>query len=151
MMRSGCYGRTLGHIQLAWTGIFLGGRAISNVYLIERVCKVSKFVKPVPDIFFNNCFQNGILPVILKPQQIQVLFDRVDAQKGYQVTIDLSQQTVALLEGDQFHFDIDPFRKDCLLRGLDAIGLTLQHDAAISDYEKRQTKETPWLFQDLLS
>jgi 3-isopropylmalate/(R)-2-methylmalate dehydratase small subunit len=101
------------------------------------------------DIFYNNCFQNGILPVVLRPQEVQTLFDRVGTHEGYRLTVDLAQQIVTLPEKEQFHFDIDVFRKDCLLRGLDAIGLTLQHEQAISAYEKRRAEEVPWLFKDL--
>ena len=101
------------------------------------------------DIFYNNCFQNGILPVVLQAHEIQTLFDRVTNQPGYQITVDLAQQTVSLPEGDLWHFDIDPFRKDCLLKGLDAIGLTLQSEQAIASYEHKRAKEVPWLFQDI--
>lgn len=101
------------------------------------------------DIFYNNCFQNGILPVVLRPQEVQTLFDRAANQEGYHLTVDLAQQIVTLPEKEQFQFDIDAFRKDCLLRGLDAIGLTLQHEQAISAYEKRRVQEVPWLFKDL--
>lgn len=101
------------------------------------------------DIFYNNCFQNGILPVVLRPHEVQTLFDRVSTQDGYQLTVDLAQQTVTLPEKERYHFDIDPFRKDSLLRGLDAIGLTLQHEDAISAYEKRRAQEVPWLFKDI--
>ena len=101
------------------------------------------------DIFYNNCFQNGILPVVLQAQEVQTLFERVTNQQGYQLTVDLAQQTVALPEGDSWPFDIDPFRKDCLLKGLDAIGLTLQSEQAISSYENTRAKEVPWLFQDI--
>ena len=100
------------------------------------------------DIFYNNCFQNGILPVVLTPQEIQTLFDRTDSQDIYQVTVDLSQQFVLLPEGERYAFTVDPFRKDCMIKGLDGIGLTLQHEAAISDYEARRRNEVPWLFQD---
>ena len=100
------------------------------------------------DIFYNNCFQNGILPVVLTPQEIQTLFDRTDSQDIYQVTVDLPQQVVLLPEGERYAFTVDPFRKDCMIKGLDGIGLTLQHEAAISDYEARRSKEVPWLFQD---
>ena len=102
------------------------------------------------DIFYNNCFQNGILPVVLRPQEVQTLFDRVAGQPGYRMTVDLAQQVVTLPEQEQFHFDVDPFRKDCLLKGLDAIGLTLAHEQAISDYESRRAQEVPWLFKDLV-
>jgi len=100
------------------------------------------------DIFYNNCFQNGILPVVLTPQEIQTLFDRTASQDRYQVTIDLAQQVVMLPEGDRYSFTVDPFRKDCIIKGLDGIGLTLQHEAAISAYELRRSQEAPWLFQD---
>ncbi len=100
------------------------------------------------DIFYNNCFQNGILPVVLTPQEIQTLFDRTASQDRYQVTIDLAQQVVVLPEGEHYSFTIDPFRKDCMIKGLDGIGLTLQHEAAIAAYESRRVQEAPWLFQD---
>lgn len=100
------------------------------------------------DIFYNNCFQNGILPVVLERAEVQTLFDRVARADGYQVTIDLPRQLVCLPEGEEFAFAIDPFRKDSLLKGLDAIGITLQHEAAIRGYEARRSQETPWLFQN---
>lgn len=103
------------------------------------------------DIFYNNCFQNGILPVVLTPQEIQTLFDRTASHDRYQVTIDLVQQVVVLPEGERYTFTVDPFRKDCMIKGLDGIGLTLQHDAAIAAYESRRVQEAPWLFQDLSS
>ena len=103
------------------------------------------------DIFYNNCFQNGILPIMLTAHEVEVLFDREAMQKPYSVTVDLSQQHVALPGGDCFSFEIDPFRKDCLLKGLDAIGLTLQSQDAIDSYEARRRTESPWLFQDLTS
>ena len=102
------------------------------------------------DIFYNNCFQNGILPVKLTPEEIQQLFAAVTEKGTIEITIDLPNQTVAGLSGLLFHFSIDPFRKNCLLRGLDAIGLTLQRESAITDYEQRRKLHTPWLFQDLL-
>ena len=100
------------------------------------------------DIFYNNCFQNGILPVVLAPSAIQTLFDRVTQIHQYEVTIDLPRQLVRLPEGEEFAFTIDPYRKECLLQGLDAIGITLQHEAAISAYEECRSREVPWLFQD---
>jgi 3-isopropylmalate/(R)-2-methylmalate dehydratase small subunit len=101
------------------------------------------------DIFYNNCFQNGILPVALKADEVQALFQSVWARPGYQVTVDLAAQTVTTPEGVRYRFDVDPFRKDCLYRGLDAIGLTLQHEPAIAAYEARRKTEAPWLFMDL--
>ncbi|MGD9853170.1 MAG: 3-isopropylmalate dehydratase small subunit [Nitrospirales bacterium] len=99
------------------------------------------------DIFYNNCFQNGILPVVLTSTEIHTLFARVAQTGQYQLTIDLPQQRVRLPEGEEFAFRIDPFRKDCLLKGLDAIGVTLRHEPAITAYEARRSRETPWLFQ----
>ena len=101
------------------------------------------------DIFYNNCFQNGILPVVLQAAEIQVLMKEVLATPGYQLTVDLAQQTVTSPGGTTYRFTIDPFRKDCLYRGLDSIGLTLQHESAIADYEARRRTEAPWLFTDL--
>jgi len=102
------------------------------------------------DIFYNNCFQNGILPVTLEAQEVQALFDREARHKPYSVTIDLPEQQVILPDGDRYAFTIDPFRKDSLLKGLDAIGLTLKSQEAIDAYEVRRLKEAPWLFQDMV-
>ncbi len=101
------------------------------------------------DIFYNNCFQNGILPALLQPEEVQALFDAVTSQEGYRLAVDLAAQTVTTPEGTRYHFDIDPFRKDCLYKGLDLIGLTLQHEAAITAYEGRRQAEASWLFPDL--
>ncbi len=98
------------------------------------------------DIFYNNCFQNGILPVVLTAQAIQTLFDRVLSKHTYQVTVDLAEQVIALPEGERYTFTVDPFRKDCMIKGLDGIGLTLQYEPAISAYEARRSREAPWLF-----
>lgn len=101
------------------------------------------------DIFFNNCFKNGMLPVVLPSDVVSQLFREVAAQPGYQLTVDLAAQTVTTPSGARFSFDIDPFRKHCLLNGLDEIGLTLQHEAEITAYEQRRKQEAPWLFPDL--
>jgi 3-isopropylmalate/(R)-2-methylmalate dehydratase small subunit len=101
------------------------------------------------DIFYNNCFQNGILPVVLKAAHVLVMMHDVLATPGYQLSVDLGSQTVTTRDGTSLHFEIDPFRKDCLYRGLDSIGLTLQHEAAIAVYETRRKAEAPWLFTDL--
>ena len=101
------------------------------------------------DIFYNNCFQNGILPVVLKADEVLAMMQGVLATPGYQLTVDLGNQTVAAPNGTSARFEIDPFRKNCLYRGLDAIGLTLQHESAITSYEARRKSETPWLFTDL--
>lgn len=90
------------------------------------------------DIFFNNCFKNGMLPIRLSEEQVEELFRRTRATQGYQLTIDLEQQTVSDAAGLAIRFEVDPFRRECLLKGLDDIGLTLQHEAAISAYEARR-------------
>jgi len=98
------------------------------------------------DIFFSNSFKNGFLPITLPAEAVQMLFDELAANPGYTLTIDLPAQTVRTPGGQAFTFDIDPFRKDCLVRGLDEIGLTLQHADAIRAYEARRRGEAPWLF-----
>ena len=103
------------------------------------------------DIFYNNCFQNGILPVVLKAEEVLVLLKEVIDTEGYRLTVDLDRQTVTTPQNVTYRFEIDPFRKDCLYRGLDAIGLTLQHEGAITAYETRRKAEAPWLFADLRS
>ena len=99
------------------------------------------------DIFFNNCFKNGILPIILPAETVDRLFRETEAQPGYELTVDLAGQKVITPEGAEFGFDIDPFRKHCLLEGLDDIGLTLQHADEIRAYEERRRQDAPWLFQ----
>ena len=89
------------------------------------------------DIFYNNCFQNGILPATLKSEQLDELFKRTEQNEGYRLTVDLEQQTVTDDKGLRYTFDIDPFRKNCLLKGLDNIGLTLVHEPDIAAFEKK--------------
>jgi len=88
------------------------------------------------DIFYNNCFKNGILPVTLPDAQIDELFRRAEAQEGYSITADLPNQTISDAAGLNFKFEVDPFRKHVLLEGLDDIGMTLQHTAKIAAYEQ---------------
>ena len=94
------------------------------------------------DIFFNNCFKNGLLPIRLPEDAVAQLFAEVAAFDGYQLTIDLAQQVVKKPDGTALGFEIEPFRKDCLLGGLDDIGLTLRHEDAISAFE---TTRPNWL------
>ncbi|MEQ8346670.1 MAG: 3-isopropylmalate dehydratase small subunit [Sneathiellaceae bacterium] len=100
------------------------------------------------DIFYNNCFKNGILPVVLPKAQRDALME--DAQMGGNavISIDLEKQTVTRPNGESIPFDVEPFRRHCLLNGLDDIGQTLQQAPAIDSYEARRRSETPWLFQD---
>jgi len=98
------------------------------------------------DIFYNNCFKNGLLPIVLSDETVDRLFKEMYATEGYQLTIDLAAQTVQTPSGETFAFDIDAFRKHCLLNGLDDIGLTLEHADAIRAYEAKRRAEAPWLF-----
>lgn len=98
------------------------------------------------DIFFNNCFKNGLLPIVLPAAEVERLFRQVEDTPGLRLRIDLAAQTVTAPDGRVLHFDIDPFRKDCLLKGLDDIGLTLRHADQIREYEERRRSVQPWLF-----
>jgi len=98
------------------------------------------------DIFFNNCFKNGLLPIILSEEIVDKLFTDTFKNDGYQITIDLASQTITSPSGDSISFDIDAFRKHCLLNGLDEIGVTLESVADIKVYEDKRRKEAPWLF-----
>ncbi|MGN2391649.1 3-isopropylmalate dehydratase small subunit [Pelomicrobium sp. G1] len=98
------------------------------------------------DIFYNNCFKNGLLPVVLDAPVVDRLFQEVEATEGYRLLIDLEAQSVTTPGGETFRFDIDPFRKYCLLNGLDDIGLTLRHVDKIKAYEAKRRAEAPWLF-----
>ena len=90
------------------------------------------------DIFYNNCFKNGMLPIKLSEEQVEELFQRTKAREGYQLTVDLAQQTISDNEGLILPFEVDSFRKECLLNGLDDIGLTLQHEDKITAFEAKQ-------------
>jgi len=103
------------------------------------------------DIFYNNCFKNGVLPIVLDHDVVDRLFQDTAASPGYRLTIDLKAQSVTTPDGQVFQFDIDAFRKQCLLDGLDEIGLTLQDAAQIMGYEQRRRAEAPWLFVDVAS
>lgn len=87
------------------------------------------------DIFYNNCFKNGMLPVTLPEETVNMLLRRAEATPGYRMTVDMESQAVSDEQGFSAHFEVDPFRKHCLLNGLDDIGLTLQHEADISAFE----------------
>jgi 3-isopropylmalate/(R)-2-methylmalate dehydratase small subunit len=99
------------------------------------------------DIFFNNSFKNGLLPIVLAPSEVDRLFHDVAAFPGFRLVIDLAAQTVAYPDGSRaFRFEVDPFRKHLLLNGLDDIGLTLRHAEKIRAFEERRQAELPWLF-----
>ena len=101
------------------------------------------------DIFYNNCFKNGILPIVLAEDMIDALFVQVKSAGQLHLTVDLPQQQICLPGGEALAFEIDMFRKECLLQGLDDIGLTLDKTDLIRAYEERSREKFPWLFADL--
>lgn len=101
------------------------------------------------DIFFNNCFKNGMLPVVLTEDQVEQLFKECAEDEGYSITVDLEAQEVRTPNGTTFKFEVDPFRKHCLLNGFDDIGLTLQDADVIKDYEQKTKQSRPWVFAEI--
>ncbi len=98
------------------------------------------------DIFFNNCFKNGILPIVLDHATMDTLFEQTEANEGFKLDIDLDKQTVTMPNGDVIGFEVESDRKHSLYNGLDDIGITLQQEDAISKYEEERSKRAPWLF-----
>lgn len=98
------------------------------------------------DIFYNNCFKNGMLPIVLSSKEVDELFEYVEENTGAKLHINLEEQEVKTDSGKTYKFEVDPFRKDCLLKGLDDIGLTLVHEKKISEFEAKQKTEMPWLY-----
>jgi 3-isopropylmalate/(R)-2-methylmalate dehydratase small subunit len=101
------------------------------------------------DIFFNNCFKNGLLPIVLSEAQVDRLFTEVAAFPGYQLTVDLERQVVVLPQGDEMAFDVQQFRRYCLLNGFDDIGLTLRQSEKIKTFEAERLATKPWLAHTL--
>jgi len=98
------------------------------------------------DIFYNNCFKNGILPITLPPVEVEHLFSVANDPEALRISVDLPRQILEPSVGERLDFAVDPFRKRCLLEGLDDIGLTLEHLGEICAYEDRRRTQTPWLF-----
>ena len=98
------------------------------------------------DIFYNNSFKNGLLPIVLAADEVDALFAQCEATEGYTLTVDLAAQAVSRPDGVQYRFEVDAFRKHCLLHGLDDIGLTLRDEDAIRGFEARHRAAQPWLF-----
>ncbi len=101
------------------------------------------------DIFFNNCFKNGLLPIVLNETRVSQLFDEVAAVPGYTLAIDLERQVIGKPNGDELPFEVQAFRKYCLLNGLDDIGLTLRHADKIRAFETQRLEQKPWLAHTL--
>ena len=102
------------------------------------------------DIFFNNCFKNGLLPIVLPEQKVAELFDEVNAFPGYQLTVDLERQVIVKPQGEELSFDVQPFRKFCLTNGFDDIGLTLRQSDKIKAFEAERLARKPWLAHTLV-
>lgn len=98
------------------------------------------------DIFYNNCFKNGLLPIVLDEKIVDQLFHEAAETEGYQLTVDLNGKTVSTPSGEAFGFEVDDFRRHCLLNGLDDIGVTLEDGEAIREYEQQRRQTAPWLF-----
>lgn len=135
-----------GTILLARENFGCGSSREHAVWAIEdfgiRVVIAPSFA----DIFFNNTSKNGVLAIKLEESIVDSLFQMVESNSGYQITVDLEQQTITLADDTVVNFDIDPFKKHCLLNGLDDIGLTLEHVEDIKNYEQSRRQEAPWLF-----
>ena len=97
------------------------------------------------DIFFNNCFKNGMLPIILPEEQVEILMNDSEKGSNARIEVDLEAQTITSSDGDVFSFEVDPFKKHCLLNGLDDIGLTMEKSSSIEAFEKKLDIEQPWL------
>jgi 3-isopropylmalate/(R)-2-methylmalate dehydratase small subunit len=114
-------------------------------WAIEQYGLRSLIAPSYADIFFNNCFKNGLLPIVLPALDVARLFDEVAAFAGYTLTIDLPRQVIVKPDGSELSFDVQPFRKQCLLNGWDDIGLTLRHADKIRAFEAERLAKQPWL------
>ncbi len=137
-----------------WRTVVVDGAVVTaSQYRSSGRLKVTGFrailAPSFADIFFNNCFKNGLLPIVLPESVIGKLFDEVQAFVGYQLTVDLERQVVVKPDGAEIAFDVQPFRKHCLLGGLDDIGLTLRHQDEIKTFEARRLASKPWLAHTL--
>jgi len=138
-----------GNILLARENFGCGSSREHAVWALEDFGIRAVIAPSFADIFFNNTSKNGILAIVLDEAIIDSLFDAVFAQPGYELQVDLPKQTITLPDGTIVAFEVDDFKKDCLIKGLDDIGLTLEHAEEISAYEQRRSQEAPWLFPDV--
>lgn len=136
-------------ILLARTNFGCGSSREHAPWALEEYGFRTVIAPSFADIFFNNCFKNGMLPVILSDEIVDQLFNECQAQQGYQLTVDLPNQVVKTPSGQTFAFNIDEFRKHCLINGLDDIGLTLQDREVIENFEAKTIQSRPWVFNSL--
>lgn len=135
-----------GNILLARENFGCGSSREHAVWALEDFGIRAVIAPSFADIFFNNTSKNGILAIELAEDVVEGLFQSVLTTPGFELKIDLARQQILLPDGSQLTFEVDAFKKDCLMRGLDDIGLTLQHTDEIKAYEQRRQQQAPWLF-----
>lgn len=135
-----------GSILLARENFGCGSSREHAVWALEDFGIRAIIAPSFADIFFNNTSKNGILAIVLPEEQVDQLFSAVETQPGYELRVDLPEQTITLPNGETLSFEIDAFKKECLIEGLDDIGLTLQHTDDIKAYEQQRRESAPWLF-----
>lgn len=135
-----------GSILLARENFGCGSSREHAVWALEDFGIRAIIAPSFADIFFNNTSKNGILAIVLPEEQVDQLFSTVETQPGYELRVDLPEQTITLPNGETLSFEIDAFKKECLIEGLDDIGLTLQHTDDINAYEQQRRESAPWLF-----
>lgn len=136
-------------ILLARENFGCGSSREHAVWALEDFGFRSVIAPSFADIFYNNCFKNGVLPIALTETQIDTLFAAAQAEGGLQARVDLVEQQVSLADGTAFGFEVEDYRRHNLLEGLDDIGLTLQHADAIKQFEAQRARDKPWLFREL--
>ena len=136
-------------ILLAWRNFGCGSSREHAPWAIAQYGFRALIAPSYADIFFNNCFKNGLLPIVQPEEVVSQLFAEVAATPGYRLTIDLERQRIVKPDGSEIAFDVQPFRKYCLLGGLDDIGLTLRHQDDIRAFEARRLAAKPWLAHTL--
>ncbi len=145
----GTYGAEGATILLARKNFGCGSSREHAPWALEQYGFRAIIAPSFADIFFNNCFKNGLLPIVLPEAQVDSLFQQTLAQPGYQLTIDLARQVIVAPGGEEIAFDVQAFRKYCLLNGLDDIGLTLRHAEKIKTFEAQRLAEKPWLARSM--
>ncbi|MBE9532720.1 MAG: 3-isopropylmalate dehydratase small subunit [Proteobacteria bacterium] len=135
-----------GSILLARENFGCGSSREHAVWALEDFGVRVVIAPSFADIFFSNTSKNGILAIKLDEKVVDSLFDAIEKESGYQLNVDLEKQQISLPNGDVIGFDIEPFKKHCLLNGLDDIELTLQHTDDIKAYEQKRSQQAPWLF-----
>ncbi len=136
------------NILVAWDNFGCGSSREHAPWALADFGITAVIAPSFADIFFNNCFQNGILPIPLPTEEVERIMRLIENPQAATLSIDLESQTITLPDGGRVGFEIDPFRKQCLLEGLDNIGLTLAKADAIDAFEAKQRAEQPWLWAD---